>query len=155
VTRHLRRHATLLALLVSALATGCPEEPNSLEGSIDETMSLDFDRTEMRRYDGVTIQLDYIKELESGDLDIIAKIVFDTPEGGIVVDEGIDILANNGIIERVASDGLDFPPLEQATITFSSGGTEAGAATGRFTATFDNGKTLGGNFDTELEDVEF
>jgi hypothetical protein len=145
----------LYALVGVVSLAGCPSEPNSLEGSIDETMSLEFDRTEMRRFDGITIQLDYLKDLEGGDIDIVAKVVFDTPADGIVADEEIDILANNGIIERRASDNLDFPPLEQGAITFSSGGNEPGAAVGRFTATFDNGKTLGGNFDTELTDVEF
>jgi hypothetical protein len=145
----------LLALVGMAALLGCPAAPNSLEGSIDETMSLEFDRTEMRRLLDVTIQLDYLKDLESGDFDIVAKVVFDTPSGGIVVDEAIDIIANNGIIERRASDNLDFPALEQATITFSAGGNEPGNAAGRFAATFDNGKTLGGTFDTEMTDVDF
>lgn len=142
--------------LFAALAAGCPEAPNSLDGSISESFSLEFDRTEMRRFGGVTLQLDYLRDIEGASIpDVVCKIVFDTPEGGVVAGEAIDIVANDGIIERIAVGGEDYPELELANITFDVGGNEPGPAAGSFVSTFENGKTLNGNFDTELEDVDF
>jgi hypothetical protein len=146
--------ATVVAVVLAL--GGCPEGGNTLEGSISESFDLTFDRTQLRRVNGVTLQLDYLRDIEGSDIpDVICKIVVDTPEGGFPAGEPVSIIENNGIIERRAVGGEDFPALELANITFDVGGNDPGEAVGSFASTFDNGKTLNGTFETELEDVEF
>ena len=74
-----------------------------MEGSISESFDLAFDRTQLRRINGVTLQLDYIRDIEGSETsDIICKVVVDTPEGGFPEGEAVSIIDNNGIIERRA-----------------------------------------------------
>ena len=146
----------LALLLVIPALSGCPSGGDTLEGSMSESFDLAFDRTQLRRINGVTIQLQYLRDIEGSTIpDVVCKIVFDTPAGGIPEGEAIDIITNNGIIERVAVGGEDFPAPELANITFDSGGNEPGAAAGSFASTFDNGKTLNGTFEADLEELEF
>lgn len=148
--------AIAFAAVATAALSGCGNPPNHLEGSVESSVSLDFDETRMIRYQSLDIQLEYIKELEGSTTpDIVTKIVFATPDGGVPEGEPIDILANDGIVERVVAAGDNFPPLDQGRITFETGGNEPGPAVGDFALTFENGRTLNGNFDTELEDVDF
>lgn len=149
--------ARLFLALVAAVGAGAGcEQPNSLEGTISESFDLSFDTVELRRFNGVTLQLDYLRDVEGADIDdVVCKVVFDTPEGGIPAGEAIDITQHNGIVERIATGGDDFPGLDTANITFETGGNEPGPASGRFVVTFDTGKTLNGNFDTDMEDVTF
>ena len=148
--------SSLAAMAIAFSLGGCPEGGNTLEGSISESFDLTFDRTQLRRVNGVTLQLDYLRDIEDSEIpDVICKIVLDTPEGGFPAGEAVSIIENNGIIERRAVGGEDFPALELANITFDVGGNEPGEAAGSFASTFENGKTLNGTFDTELEDVDF
>ena len=145
-----------LALVASTAVAGCADPPNHLEGSIDSSVSLVFDSTRMIRYSSLAIQLEYSKELEGSTTpDIIAKIVFDSPEGGVTEGSAIDLLEQNGIVERIVAEGDSFPPLDQGQLTFETGGNDPGPAVGDFAITFDNGRTLNGTFDVELEDVDF
>ena len=68
------------------LQTACAPEPNSLEGSIRANFDLDFDETRLVRINGGTFQLEYLLTLESGGQNVICKIVFDDPEGGVVLE---------------------------------------------------------------------
>jgi hypothetical protein len=154
-SRWSRRLASLSAsLMVMGVAAGCPPAPNSLSGSIESSHNLTFDRIELRFFtDQRAYQLDYLKNLEEGGNDVVAKIVFDEPEGGVVTGEDIDIAANNGIVERVTSAGDIFPPLQEGVFTFTSGGVDEGPAVGTFFTTFDSGQTLNGTFEGELDHV--
>jgi hypothetical protein len=149
--------ALLCLLGLAALGSaGCEQPPNHLEGSIESNVSLDFDRTRLIRYTSLAMQLEYLKDIEDvQNPDIVCKVVFDTPEGGIVADEPIDILANNGKVERIVAASDTFPPLDVGFIEFAEGGNEEGPAVGEFHLTFDNGRTLNGWFETTLEDVDF
>jgi hypothetical protein len=148
--------AALIACASLVALTACGTPPNYLEGSIDSNVSLDFDSTRMIRYTSLAIQLEYIKALEGSETpDIVAKIVFDTPEGGIPQGEPIDLKGANAVVERIVAAGDNFPALDTGRITFDEGGNDPGPAVGSFACTFDNGRTLNGDFDVEMEDVDF
>lgn len=149
------RHVTRLFALAIFVVTfaGCGDPPNHLEGSISSNVSLDFDETRLIRYPDLAVQLEYLKVIETGS-DVVAKIVFDTPAGGVKNGEPIDLLAHDGVVERIVAAGDTFPPMDTGTLTFDEGGSAPGPASGSFAVTFDNGRTLNGQFDVELEDVD-
>ena len=145
------------AFAASLFVAGC-DEPNSLSGSISTSHDLTFETVHLSLLSGQgAYELKYLLPLEGGGDDVVAKVVFDRPEGGIVVDEELDLLTLNGKVERVTAANDPFPAgLEKANVTFSAGGNEAGEeSVGEFASTFDNGKTLNGTFDVELEVVDF
>jgi len=147
----------IAALVVgSAAGAGCAE-PNTLTGSITDSHDLSFDTVQLRLFtDQQAYELRYEKALESGDQDIVAKVVFDVPEGGVVLDEQFDVLAEDGRVERITAKNDPFPSVEDADFTFTAGGVEDGAATtGSWGATFDNGKTISGTFEATLEHASF
>ena len=146
------RSLAALTLLVGLAACGDP--PNHLEGSIGANVSLEFDRTRLVRYPTLALQLEYLKALEGGGDDIVAKLVFDTPEGGIKPGARIDLAEHNGVVERIVAAGDAFPAYDTAHVTFDEGGNDPGPANGSFAVTFENGRTLNGTFEVELEDVE-
>lgn len=141
-------------LALALVASACGDPPNHLEGSVSSNVSLEFDHTRLVRYPTLSIQLEYLKTLESGTDDVVAKIVFDTPEGGIPAGEPIDLAKHNGVVERVVAAGDTFPPFDTGNITFDEGGNDPGLAKGSFAVTFENGRTLNGLFEVELEDVD-
>lgn len=149
------RTKTLVLALFTFAVVACGDPPNHLEGSISSNVSLDFDRTRLIRYASLSMQLEYLKALEGGGGDdVVAKLVFDTPEGGVKNGEPIDLVAEDGVVERIVAEGDAFPPMDTGQLTFDLGGNEPGPAQGSFAVTFDNGRTLNGNFDVELEDVD-
>jgi hypothetical protein len=150
------RFIVALAVVSSALGAGCAE-PNSLSGSITDSHDLSFDTVQLRLFtDQQAWELRYEKALDSGDQDIVAKVVLDVPEGGLVLDAPIDVLAEDGRIERITAKNDPFPSVEDADVTFTAGGVEDGAATtGTWGATFDNGKTISGTFEATLEHASF
>ena len=108
-----------------------------------------------------TYDLQYLKELEAGgDDDIVAKIAFTEPEGGVKLDSAIDLLdeAIDGVVQRNTAAGTSdgFPDeLTKGTITFTKGVKVKETAVGEFAATFENGKTLFGAFDIEVSEASF
>lgn len=150
------RSALLLVVVGASLAVGC-DEPNTLTGSISESHDLSFDSVELRLLtDQQALELRYLKALDSGDNDIVAKIVVDVPEGGVSVDEEIDLLEHNGAVDRVTARNDPFPALDRGSLTITSGGVDDGEdSVGDFASTFVNGKTLNGTFAVPLEHVSF
>ncbi len=151
------RGALLIAALTcAAVGTGC-EEPNSLGGSITDSHDLSFDSVRLRLFtDQDAYELRYEKLLDSGDRDIVAKVIFDAPEGGITLDSAVDIIASDGNVERITAKNDPFPGVERGDFTFTGGGVDDGAlSTGEWGATFDNGKTIEGTFEIELEHASF
>lgn len=137
--------------------SGCAE-PNTLTGSIDQSHDLTFDSVELRLLTGQSVyELRYLLALEGGGDDVVAKLVFDQPEGGIKVGEQLDLLTLGAKVERITAANDPFPAeLDKANATFTAGGKEADEqTTGEFSSTFNNGKTLNGTFDVALEVVEF
>jgi hypothetical protein len=153
--RLVRSFSALAALSLLSGLLGCDDPPNHLEGSISSNVSLEFDDTRLIRFPSLALRLEYLKTLESGAEDIVARLVFDTPEGGIQAGERIDIAEHNGVVERVVAAGDGFPAFDTAHIIFDEGGNDPGPARGSFAVTFENGRTLNGKFDVELEDVDF
>jgi hypothetical protein len=154
--RHLPSFSALIVVVGSAIGTGCAE-PNSLGGSITDSHDLSFDAVQLRLFtDQQAFELRYTKALDSGDQDIVAKVVFDVPEGGVVLDDQLDVLAEDGRVERITAKNDPFPSVEDADFTFTAGGVEDGALTmGSWGATFDNGKTIDGTFEATLEHASF
>lgn len=150
------RHRRLCFVFVLGLGVGCAE-PNSLGGSITDSHDLTFDSVRLRLLtDQQAFELRYEKALDSGDQDIVAKLVVDVPEGGLVLDEQLDVLALNGRVERITAKNDPFPTVERADLTFTAGGVEDGEeSVGSWGATFDNGKTISGTFQTPLEHASF
>ncbi len=141
-----------VSLLLLALG-GCPEEPNQLEGSIDEVFALHFDEVRIRHYASTNeLQIEYLREAEDGSAkDVVAQITITTPEGGIPHDVDITFEQVNGAVHRIA-EGDDFPAISEGQITFFAGGNEIDEqTTGEFALIFENKRTLRGNFDAKLE----
>ena len=151
-----RAALSIAALLTATVSAGC-EEPNSLGGSITDSHDLSFDSVRLRLFtDQEAYELRYEKLLDSGDRDIVVKVIFDAPEGGITVGSAVDIVASDGNVERITAKNDPFPAVERADITFTSGGVEdVELSTGEWGATFDNGKTIEGAFEIELEHASF
>lgn len=144
-------------LIAACFSIGCAE-PNTLTGSIEQSHDLTFDSVSVRLLtDQQVYEIKYLLALEGGGDDVVAKVVFNQPTDGIVLDEQLDLLDLAGKVERITAANDPFPGgLEKANATFTAGGTEADQqTTGEFATTFDNGKTLNGTFDAPLEVVAF
>lgn len=150
------RFAAAVVVVFGLNAVGCAE-PNSLSGSIDSSHDLTFDAVGLRLFtDQQAYELKYTKLLDSGDTDVVAKVVFDVPSESVALGTAIDLLNTNGKVERITAANDPFPELESGSITFTAGGADEGAATtGEFASTFTNGRTLNGTFDAELEFASF
>lgn len=147
----------IAGFFIALFVAGCPAS-NTLTGSISQSHDLSFDTVALKLLTGqLAYELKYLLPLEGGGEDVVAKIVFNQPAGGVVVDQEIDLVAVAGRVERVTAANDPFPAgLTTAQATFSVGGNEGGESTaGKFAATFDNGKTLNGSFETVLEIVDF
>jgi hypothetical protein len=144
-----------VVVVVGLGGVGCAQ-PNSLSGSIDSSHDLTFDAVGLRLLtDQEVYELKYTKLLDSGDTDVVAKVVFDKP-ASITLGTAVDLAASNGEVERITAANDPFPELESGSITFATGAAEAGeATTGEFASTFTNGRTLNGTFDVELEFASF
>jgi hypothetical protein len=150
------RPCLLMTLLASAGLSACAEE-TTLTGSIGTSHDLVFDAVALRLFtDQRAFELRYMRDLGGGGQDVVTKIVFDVPDGGVVLGDDIDLLAHDGVVQRVTASNDPFPPLQRGTMTFLAGGIEDGDETsGRFATTFDNGRTLNGTFAAPLEAVRF
>jgi hypothetical protein len=150
------RFASAVVVVVGLGVVGCAE-PNSLSGSIDSSHDLTFDAVGLRLFtDQKAYELKYTKLLDSGDTDVVAKVVFDVPSESVPLGTAIDLLDTNGKVERITAANDPFPDLESGSITFAAGGSDEGSTTtGEFASTFTNGRTLNGTFETELEFASF
>lgn len=161
------KHALLLSLSLSlsfaALLTGCPPPPNFLDGSVKTSHDLSFDSDELRFLsDQKTFQLSYFKLLDpkkpSGDVDVVVKVTFNAPAGGVVVDKAIDLNdpAIKGKVERVTSKNDPFPDtMRKGQVIFHSKAAVGAQVTGEFEVTFDNGETLDGGFQVAETEASF
>jgi hypothetical protein len=159
------RSVALAGLAAIALAqSACGNPPNFLDGSIKTSHSLDFDEVELRYLsDQGVYQIVYTDTLENeageqGGQDIVAKITFNEPEGGVKVDKAIDLTTaeSAAVVERVTAKNDPFPSsFDIGSVTFHSAATVGKEVTGEFAVTFSNGKTLNGGFEAKLEDVAF
>jgi hypothetical protein len=146
----------------AALGAGCGPGPNFLDGSIKESRSLDFDSVQLRYLeDQKGYDLQYLKALEGGgDDDIVAKVAFTEPDGGAKADKKIDLLDDSiaGVVQRNTSGGAsdNFPDeLERGSVTFHDTPKVGDTVSGEFAATFSNGKTLFGAFETKMKKAAF
>jgi hypothetical protein len=142
--------------LFAALAAlaGCSGPDNSLEGSIGESFSLDFDRVAIYKQDQV-LRIEYLREV-AGATNKVCKIVVDTV-GLSIGDESViedELFRTHVTVQRIANEGGDFPPVQHGKITFETYEFESGGQIdGDFECLFDNGRTLSGTFDSQVEEV--
>jgi hypothetical protein len=143
------------AVVVALFAVACGGPKNSLEGSISESFSLDFDRVVFQKQ-GDTLLIEYLKDVSST-TNKVCKITIDEVGGlGLGDDTEIkgEVFNNHVTIQRVATDEARFPPVTGGkvhfeTLEFSNGGD----IDGDFECAFDNGRTLSGNFAGSIKDV--
>ena len=147
---------SFIGIVVATTVVGCADD-NTLTGSIGTSHDLAFDDVTLRLLtDQNAYELKYLHALEGGGDDVVAKIVFDTPESGVALDDDIDLAANNGVVERITAKNDPFPTMQTGTFTFTAGGVDDGDVTrGQFNTTFDNGRTLNGTFATTLVHESF
>jgi hypothetical protein len=134
------------------LAAACGGPGNSLEGSIGESFSLDFDRAEIRRQD-LQLIIEYIKEPAQTR---VCKVVVDTErlplDGGAVV-KG-PVFLQFVTVSRIATVGGDFPDVKSGEIRFEQFNfTQDGKVSGQFDVLFTTGRTLHGNFENAVQVV--
>lgn len=145
-------------MLVGVVLGGCGGLPfpglgNNLSGSAASSADLNFDEVETRRFPDGQLQVRYLRNREGND-EIVCQVTVTPPAGGIAYGQDVDLPSNSGTVSRVVSDGSDFPPLKAGKIRFDSGGQSDGQRTrGRFSATFENDKTLNGAFDANLKQL--
>lgn len=150
------RPALLVSSVLTLSALGCADA-DTLTGSIDQSHDLSFDTVGLRLFtDQNVYELKYEKALESGDNDVVAKVVFDAPAGGIVLDSEVTLVADEAQVERITAKNDPFPGLDEGKISFSAGGVDEGdVSTGEFSALFVNGKSLQGTFTVPLKYASF
>ncbi|MEO0815436.1 MAG: hypothetical protein AAFY60_21435, partial [Myxococcota bacterium] len=155
-----------LLLSLAAVGTACGSD-NELSGSISESFSLDFDRTEVRYLvttNELTIQ--YLRDLGNTTSKPV-KVVVDATDLTLGEDTRIsgDVFAERVVIQREAETGGDFPEPNGGTVVFDRINLELQEMTetidgeeitfftepageievkGEFDAVFDNGRTLFG-----------
>ncbi len=143
----------VLSLLLLCAACGGPD--NSLEGSIGESFSLDFDRVGIYQQDSV-LRIEYQRDI-AGSTHKVCKIVVETAGLDLGDDSEIkgDLFLERVSVQRIGTaGGNEFPPVTAGKITFEAYAFEAGGEIdGDFECAFDNGRTLAGNFKGDVEVV--
>lgn len=144
--------AALTAVVTTlAAATGCGAgDCNRLFGSAESSGSYDlvFDAVEIHRQetragelDAVTIS--YVRGGKDGQ-QIPVKVIAKAP---VAAGQQKDIAdAAGGGITRAMTDHSTFPSLTEGNVTFDTLGNEGQDVDGKFYTTFDNGRTLNGEF---------
>ena len=146
----MRRLAVFAAIV---LATACGDG-NSLEGSISDSFSLDFDRVRIRKQ-APELLIEYLKKHDGG-TDKVCKVVVNT--------EGMSLGGNTNIrgptfldrvtVTRVAATGGDFPDVDSGSMHFDTYEfRDGGDMKGRFDVLFVNGRTLNGDFEGKVDTV--
>lgn len=140
----------LTALVLLAAACGGPG--NSLEGSIGESFSLDYDTARIRRQD-LQLLIEYLRDRDEA---MIAKVVVDTErlplDSGAVVKGAVFL--QYVTVMRDEGRGNVFPDPKSGEIRFESYHfTQGGTVSGQFDVLFTNGRTLHGNFENQVQVV--
>ncbi len=141
-----------LALLVLTALAACGGG-NSLEGSIEESFALDFDRVRIRKQDQALL-VEYLHDVAKG-TEKVCQVVVDTSGLELGDDTTIEgsVFHNRVEVNRVASGG-DFPEVEDGELHFDTYQFEdGGEMQGDFDVVFVGGRTLHGEFEGEVEEV--
>ncbi|MEM6733194.1 MAG: hypothetical protein AAF658_16670 [Myxococcota bacterium] len=153
------------------LACAACGSDNELSGSISESFSLDFDRTQVRLLvDTDELSIEYLRDLGNTTAKPV-KVVVDTTDLPLGADTRVsgDVFMQRVLIQREAQTGGDFPEITGGTVVFDSinlqlremmdddgntffvepeGDIEV---KGEFDAVFTNGRTLFGKFRSDLQ----
>ena len=141
-----------IACLLALWACGGPG--NSLEGSIGESFSLDFDTAQIRKQD-LNLIIEYLKN-QNGGTSKVAKVVVDT-ENLVISGGGVirgTVFTEHVTLSRVTNAGGDFPPTQSGSIRFEEWNfKDKGTVSGQFDILFNTGRTLHGNFENKVQEV--
>lgn len=148
----MRLFPILLAIALSSVAC----KYNALEGSISDSLSLDFHDVEIRKQDKSFI-VEYVRNAKKGD-EKVCKLVVDM-EGLDVPKDGIFDLDEDGFIDHVALQrstfkNESFPDLKSGALHFDQINFEhGGIANGEFQIIFVNSRSLNGWFDGVIQEL--
>lgn len=146
----MRALATVLSAGVLLAACG---DGNSLEGSISESFSLEFDKVRIRKQN-LALVVEYLHDIPGG-TEKTCQVVLDT-DGLNVGDNSTvkgSIFKERVQINRVGSGG-DFPPIQEGQIYFDTFRfKDKGKVKGEFDAVLEGGRTLRGDFEGKVEEI--
>jgi len=146
-----RTLASNTLLLAAYLLGGCGAA-SSLDGSVGDSVALDFDRVRIRSQ-GSTLLIEYLRDIAGGS-DKVCKMTVVTDDLGVAADTYLedDTFLERVSLSRVVASADQFPGVSGGSLHFVDFGLDpAGAISGEFHALFDNGRTLTGAFSGELE----
>lgn len=142
----------LMVLVIGSLAGGCAS--NSLEGSIGDTLSLDFDRVELRKQDAFLVAV-YLRDSLRG-TEKVCKLSVDTEGlelGGGPVIEGEEFLDRVGL-QRVTFEHDAYPTVQKGRLRFDHiDFRDGGSAEADFLIVFEDSRTLQGVFIGSIEEL--
>lgn len=142
--------AATAALVMWVCLPACGEE-NTLTGSIDQLLSLDFEKVEISKDQSVLV-VDYLKS-KDGLEEIVARVTLETE--GLKLKNGMSVRGDDFMsrvrLQRATRDNAQFPQIESGKldldeIEFKSGGN----VRGEFNASFVDGKLLLGTFEGKI-----
>ena len=143
-------HRLLVALLPALLLTTACGSGDTLDGSIGDTFSLDFDSVDIKKQDEYLL-VEYRKGA-----DRVCKVLVDTTDLGLK--DGSKVSGEDFLdsvqISRVDASGQNFPDVDSGELElddyeFKKGG----KVSGEFSVVFENGRTLDGEFSGDVEEV--
>jgi len=143
-----------LPIVILLASGGCSHD--SLEGSIGDRLSLDFDYLQIRKQQLFLI-IEYIKESNRG-VEKICKLTVDTqglelPDGGSL-DLEDDVFLSHIELQRTTFENDSFPQVKDGYIHFSHiDFRDNGKAEGKFLCIFVDSLTLRGEFTGNIEEI--
>ena len=147
--------ATIITSLCALSLVACGAA-NSLEGSISESFSLEYDRVEIFKQ-GNALKIEYRKDVAGSIVWVCQVIVEKTDELNLKKDTDIkgDTFLMYVSILRVSNTGGPFPDTKNGKVHFDEYKFEAGGRIdGNFETVFANGRTLSGNFDAIVKEID-
>lgn len=147
------RMGLVLGLMLALGAVACGSD-NVLEGSISESISLNFDRVDILKQ-GQSLRIEYIREV-SGGTNKAAMLILDTT-GLSLTDDAVlkdDTFMAKVELQRLTSAGDEFPEISSGELRFFKFAfSEGDTVDGEFNVFFVNGRTLHGEFKGKIKEV--
>jgi len=144
-----RTGAALLAAVALALgAAGCGGG-DKLEGSVGNSLNLDFDHVNIALQNGQYLIVEYV----SASGECVAELTVDTfiPGCEITPDQELDF-GTCAFLDRTTLDSTEFAPVTMGMVTLFQYGSVGDRISGTFSVLFDNGLGLTGDFGGTLEE---
>ncbi len=144
------RRSWALGLMLVACGDG-----NELGGSISDSYSLEFDEVEITKQ-GDDLVVEYLRNVSDPPDKVCKLVVEDTRLLDLSDNSNIkgDVFLRYVTLSRVTGSGGDFPSVKSGEVHIETWEFEdGGEVDGEFSAIFDNGLTIDGEFDGEVKAV--